>query len=1173
METNMTAPFMRSKLMVIGLGRVGKTSLIGALLAEQFKANEQSTKGCEVQVSTIEITSKKKTWRKLKTSSDPVISHFLQALNRKTKKGKKQRVLTRRKSAPTPNGDYLSDTKVRRYGQRIMKMRGSIKSDATLGFTIYDFGGQEVFYSLHHLFLTEYGLYLIVFNAEQMLDEMNASYSEQRNYLKFWLSSKKLHAPKSPLLIVGTHCSVLSIEQLRNLSKDIEKNVLSSTDYSENYFYDTSNSFGANFQSCFHPVDSATRLGIPSLRGNIERAILAESFMHEEVDLRTLRTYDILIGSATPYISYVDATDLLISEGMSLEQRIKSVIENDEEVPFMKSKVMVLGMGQVGKTSLINALLWEKFRHHQVSTKGCDIHITSINVRNKGKRWKKGNSSGEHFISHLYQAINARQRRRKSSQKPTLILPTKQKKPTSSRLKSYGKRMLKVKEKTLGEEGLGFVIYDFGGQEVFYSLHHLFLTEYGLYLIVFNARDMLNEERDVGVQLKFLSFWLNSKRLYAPNAPMLIVGTHCDALLEKDFLRISKLIEAKALGEGKYGEQYFNDSKGYIRTGLFTCFHPVDNATNLGIQSLRESMVTCILEGGYIDEKVSLSTLQAYDILMSSGEGYISYEAAQCLLEGEGVLDTDLEATLYFLRLRGLITYFLNIDNSKNFIILQPQWLTEAITQIIFDQDFHERPQFDSSLMAEYRMFCLKGVISPDLMNNVWKRCNYTSKEQKFLIRVMRTTLLLCDYRFKEQQIKFFVPSFKKNNLAKSITPEKLSYDGLPFVLDFSGQYEKKAEYKAKFLPFGVFEKLVCILIEQSSSYEGSNEPIIDYNYAQLSFGTRLHFVMHVADNFEGEEVWIKFRMKKTTATPIVKSLIKQLFSMVKKIQDEFFTSPVLGKSNLSCKLLVPSSNETRNVLASYKQLKRFYDEKKSWSYAFHPHNKQPNVLFLKDYSAWFPAGPREQNIMAGDNLTSAVDEKIDDAFVLPKRQDWREIPPKCKYHCFLSYKQNDSMDLVGLLAAQLKALGFKCWYDQDLGDGESLNVAAMERGVKESMVYILILSDNIFDSKFVAKEASTAIKNKRKILLLHHPDTGMKDHKDFDDYKSFAPRILKPYFDEVESIPIRRRYHEKIAFLKELEKRLENILTSYSRRESKTAAPTERRSFRESFREDEDIF
>ena len=71
--------------------------------------------------------------------------------------------------------------------------------------SIWDYGGQMVFYTLHHLFLTQYGVYLIVFNMQKLLDSVD----ESTEYLLFWLNSIKLHAPNAPVLLVGTFLDVL----------------------------------------------------------------------------------------------------------------------------------------------------------------------------------------------------------------------------------------------------------------------------------------------------------------------------------------------------------------------------------------------------------------------------------------------------------------------------------------------------------------------------------------------------------------------------------------------------------------------------------------------------------------------------------------------------------------------------------------------------------------------------------------------------------------------------------------------------------------------------------------------------------------------------------------------------------------------------------------------------
>ena len=81
-------------------------------------------------------------------------------------------------------------------------------------------------------------------------------------------------------------------------------------------------------------------------------------------------------------------------------------------------------------------------------------------------------------------------------------------------------------------------LWDYGGQEVFYALHHLFLTRYGVYIVVFNMKDMCSSapRQSVDECLRFVRFWLSSIAVHGrartgPTRdlpPVLLIGTHKD---------------------------------------------------------------------------------------------------------------------------------------------------------------------------------------------------------------------------------------------------------------------------------------------------------------------------------------------------------------------------------------------------------------------------------------------------------------------------------------------------------------------------------------------------------------------------------------------------------------------------------------------------------------------
>ncbi|GBG33995.1 Leucine-rich repeat serine/threonine-protein kinase 2 [Hondaea fermentalgiana] len=81
----------------------------------------------------------------------------------------------------------------------IRNMAGKTQSGQKIIFTIWAYAGQDVFYALHHIFLTREGDLLI--KREKAVQ-----------YLSFWLNSIKLHAPTAPNILVGTHYDEASID-------------------------------------------------------------------------------------------------------------------------------------------------------------------------------------------------------------------------------------------------------------------------------------------------------------------------------------------------------------------------------------------------------------------------------------------------------------------------------------------------------------------------------------------------------------------------------------------------------------------------------------------------------------------------------------------------------------------------------------------------------------------------------------------------------------------------------------------------------------------------------------------------------------------------------------------------------------------------------------------------
>ncbi|XP_027055790.1 uncharacterized protein LOC113682803, partial [Pocillopora damicornis] len=232
------ASVKRVPIMFIGQGQSGKTSLKRSLIGEEFNPEESSTIGIETDPSYCKVSTE--VWKmgeathERDSSMEPISfeKHTAQYIVNSLEKNERRKKLkpspsrcdnvSEKNGGPSSlnhNGVSSGAPKVKAVPEEIAslvtKLLQVVRVDEDkdeIFSTLWDFGGQSVYYSTHPLFLTRGEVYLLVYNLNRNPEEKSISrvkrglfksikgiHCEKSNldYLDFWMSSVSSLAPNS----------------------------------------------------------------------------------------------------------------------------------------------------------------------------------------------------------------------------------------------------------------------------------------------------------------------------------------------------------------------------------------------------------------------------------------------------------------------------------------------------------------------------------------------------------------------------------------------------------------------------------------------------------------------------------------------------------------------------------------------------------------------------------------------------------------------------------------------------------------------------------------------------------------------------------------------------------------------------------------------------------------
>jgi GTPase SAR1 family protein len=258
--------------------------------------------------------------------------------------------------------------------------------------------------------------------------------------------------------------------------------------------------------------------------------------------------------------------------------------------------------------------------------------------------------------------------------------------------------------------------WDFGGQEVYRVSHQFFFSRRALYLVVWNARKGQEQDEVEG--------WLRRIRLRTGgDVSAMVVATHCaERLPELDYPHLKQIFTRMLVGSFE-----------------------VDNLTEAGLPDLREAITQHASKLPQMGQLISPRWVAARDAILAKGqsEPQIRYEEFVETCESHGVMGQETFTLAQLMHDLGLIIFYGEDEGLKDVVVLNPEWLTKAISYVLED-----RPTREAA-----------GVLDHARLKDIWQDRKdgpaYPARYHRYFLRLMEKFDI--SYRLDEDELHSIV--------------------------------------------------------------------------------------------------------------------------------------------------------------------------------------------------------------------------------------------------------------------------------------------------------------------------------------------------------------------------------------------------------------------------------
>ena len=412
-------------------------------------------------------------------------------------------------------------------------------------------------------------------------------------------------------------------------------------------------------------------------------------------------------------------------------------------------------------------------------------------------------------------------------------------------------KMLQEEENANHEDNIYSVLWDFGGQSVYYETHPIFLTEKAIYILVSDlSRDpdknaippvktgLFEDKVDSDcskTNLDYLDFWMSSiyslvspdvlsSQETAPNVvprrlpPVFLVCTHADVPFGGS--------NARGLALKTYGFLQHKTYKEHLYKDVFV----VDNTKSgseeecTEVKRLREEVLAVAKELQLTKEEIPVKWLRYENKLRKKHDKWITLEEAKRIaFEDCGIQeDEEFSTLLNFLHDQRIVIHFSGSPELERMVILDPQWLVDVLKNVITVRRFKhtEHPVKDLWIQLEET-----GILDEKLIDHAWRDLLDNQENHKSLVAIMERLSLISPWPSSKDSKQYLVPSMLMSPPTDDVLQLLDSVNAPSLFLTFaSGR-----------VPPGLFSRLILHFLQWcGEEWKSKVSPQLFHNFAMF---------------------------------------------------------------------------------------------------------------------------------------------------------------------------------------------------------------------------------------------------------------------------------------------------------------------------------------------------